>query len=972
MIVPYPTGLEPKNTPFSRGGRTEIKTRAFRMAAIRLAIDLMICALFMILARQGGDWQFYQLSFFLLILIACDASGALLIRRGRVELGSKLVIGALLVFSPIAVLLTQGLGIVIAISTILVTFTSASETLPPASARKAGALGVVSGISAVLLDSYLPVNNRVSLPPALETTLLVMAGTLIVIYASLVALQIPRYSTQTKLFISFFLISFIPLGVFAYFNNRVTQSALTDAANQSLLAAASETAENLDNFLGQNLLEIDVEADFPLFLNYLLIPPEDRAASGLADEVDALLDVFTQKDPLNDTHLLSYALLDKEGRVVAETSDISAKPGDIPANTPSGGVGEIAHYLVNDRVLTDNFLIVLLTGLTHASPVKFAPGSAEGTIYFMARVADSDGEPAGALVANYSAEVLQEIVALNNNLAGVDSFGVLLDERLTYLAHGTDPDTFARSVAPLSSAEYEGLMMQHRLPDLPAASLSTNLPDLAEKLKSAGENPFFVAEGAAAGDRLNQVAVAELNNEYWKASVAFFQPRDVFLGPINRQNRVVLLITILSGGLVALASIPASQLVSSPITRLTQIVKRIAGGELTARAPVETNDEIGELATSFNRMTDQLNTTLNDLESTVAIRTSDLNRRAIQLQTASLIGREAASIRDIDELFNEATRLIAEQFGYYHCGLFRLDERGEFAVLQAASSEGGKRMLEKGHKLRVGQLGIVGYVASSGLPRLAHDVGDDAVYFDNPDLPRTRSELAVPLKIQTKVVGVLDVQSQDASAFKEDDAEILQVVADQIALALENARLLETSRQYIQELENLYRQQVHEAWNDHLAHKPKIYRYDRVRIQELDAPPSLYTNGSSNGSGHAEDGARTAIARLVIRGQDLGKIVLKRETNQPSWTPEERDLIDTIGVQMSLALENIRLQEETRRRADREHMINEVSARIRRSLDFETVLRTTVREMQAALNLELVEVTLNSDSGVNPAEGVAE
>jgi GAF domain-containing protein len=169
----------------------------------------------------------------------------------------------------------------------------------------------------------------------------------------------------------------------------------------------------------------------------------------------------------------------------------------------------------------------------------------------------------------------------------------------------------------------------------------------------------------------------------------------------------------------------------------------------------------------------------------------ETQRRATQLATAAAVARDATAILDVDHLLDETMDLISKQFGFYHAGVFLLDERDEYAVLQAASSEGGRRMLERGHKLRVGEIGIVGYVASTGEPRVALDVGEDTAHFAHPDLPNTRSEMALPLKVQDRVIGVLDVQSTQEAAFSEDDVAVLQTMADQLATAIANARLFE-------------------------------------------------------------------------------------------------------------------------------------------------------------------------------------
>ena len=166
------------------------------------------------------------------------------------------------------------------------------------------------------------------------------------------------------------------------------------------------------------------------------------------------------------------------------------------------------------------------------------------------------------------------------------------------------------------------------------------------------------------------------------------------------------------------------------------------------------------------------------------------DRRAIQLQTAAEIARDATMIHDLDTLLNQVVQLITRRFGYYHAGIFLIDETRQFAVLRAASSEGGRRMLQRGHRLPVGRMGIVGYVTDLGQSRVALDVGDDSVHFANPDLPDTRSEIALPLRVGERVTGALDAQSTEPNAFDEDDVLALQAMADQIAIAIENANLM--------------------------------------------------------------------------------------------------------------------------------------------------------------------------------------
>lgn len=181
-------------------------------------------------------------------------------------------------------------------------------------------------------------------------------------------------------------------------------------------------------------------------------------------------------------------------------------------------------------------------------------------------------------------------------------------------------------------------------------------------------------------------------------------------------------------------------------------------------------------------------------------RNRDLERLIAQLKAAAKVSRAAIPVHDLDILLSQVTHLISETFGFYHAGIFLLDEKGEYAVLRAANSEGGRQMLARGHKLKVGQQGIVGYVTGTGKPRIALDVGADAVHFENPLLPETRSEMALPLKVGERIIGALDVQSRQPAAYKEDDVMVLQMMADHLAVTIENGRLLNATQQTVHEL----------------------------------------------------------------------------------------------------------------------------------------------------------------------------
>jgi len=404
---------------------------------------------------------------------------------------------------------------------------------------------------------------------------------------------------------------------------------------------------------------------------------------------------------------------------------------------------------------------------------------------------------------------------------------------------------------------------------------------------------------------------------------------------------------------------------SLSITELRRGVARISDGDLEHKLDIRTGDEIEELGDEFNKMADEMAGLIGSLEQHVAERTRDLERRSVQLETAAHVAREATAIRDVGPLLDTTAHLISDRFGFYHAGIFLLDDPGEYAVLHAASSEGGQRMLDQWHRLKVGEAGIVGWVAGFSQPRITLDVGEDAVFFDNPDLPHTRSEMALPLKVREHVIGVLDVQSTEAAAFTDEDVAILQTMADQVAMAIENARLLEESQRALRELEALYGQRVRDVWRERAASQPTAYRYTRVGVEPVPPSTSLEMEAPLPRRSQEEDN-RELVSPIHLRGQTLGSIVLRRSPEEEPWSMEEVALVEEVSTQIALALENARLLEETRHRAERDRLVSDITTRVRSSMDIETILRTAVRELGTALGTDRVSVRLGV--GTQPPE----
>ncbi len=412
--------------------------------------------------------------------------------------------------------------------------------------------------------------------------------------------------------------------------------------------------------------------------------------------------------------------------------------------------------------------------------------------------------------------------------------------------------------------------------------------------------------------------------------------------------------------------------IARPVEQLTEGAVYLAAGSLDKRVAVESADELGQLAAAFNRMADRLQASHVELERRVAERTADLHRRAIQLQAAAEVARDATGARELGSLLNRAVNLIQNRFGFYHAGIFLVDERGEYAVLRAATGEAGRQMLERGHKLKVGEVGIVGYVTDTSQPRIALDVGTDAVHFKNPLLPETRSELALPLKVGARVIGALDVQSRQAAAFDEDDVTVLQTMADQLAMAIENARLLHAMQQALRELAQernmlsatldalpdlLFEVDRHGRIIDfRAAHPDMLHRppqeflgqpVDRVLPEEA---ASIITDALGQA---VETGRHAGAIYPLLTPRGVGWFELSITAKGDQGTPDARFIALVRDVTV-----RVRAEEALRQRNLELALLNKAGQALSSTLDLDQVLATFLEEVRHMLGVVASSVWL--------------
>ena len=509
-----------------------------------------------------------------------------------------------------------------------------------------------------------------------------------------------------------------------------------------------------------------------------------------------------------------------------------------------------------------------------------------------------------------------------------------------------------------SSGNMSSLVIQ------PLQEYQENLRAFINLINTEVANPLRIQSPS---DGLNANIESQFNKAR-QANLSFYTAASEALesGITARINSMILRLYLI--GVVSLVSVVAAfalgqtimNAISDPLGQLADASQRLAVGDMTARISVKNTDELGQVSDAFNQMAEELErdkTTLTaralDLETANQIS----EKRARELQAISEISRIISTEQRLDTLLALITRLVSEQFDFYHVGIFLIDNARQFAVLQAANSGGGQRMLERGHKLEVGHMGIVGNVAQIGHPRIALDVGSDAVYFDNPELPNTRSEMALPLNLRGQTVGVLDVQSLKAAAFNESDAYTLGILADHIAITIDNARLFTQSQQALSELQLLYRQYQAQEWDAFTKREIKIgYHQLSVGGKPLDQPvksdeiEEVLEKGEMRvtnvENGKAES---SAVIPVKLRGQVIGVLHIKSPRASRAWNQDEINLMNAVSDRLALALDNARLLQESQRRAAKEQKIGDVTAKIGASINMRSVLRTAVEELGRAL-----------------------
>ena len=391
---------------------------------------------------------------------------------------------------------------------------------------------------------------------------------------------------------------------------------------------------------------------------------------------------------------------------------------------------------------------------------------------------DSDGKPTAALVGFTETQDLQGNLQSISNIYPSSNAYFILPVGQSKFFIGIDPYKNQFGVFQPSNAQ------------------NVSLSSALDTLMGNGSPAPLALEFNSSNDRPVLAQAAWSNTMH--AGIVLEIQQDAIFGPLNSLipfTIAIFLISLIAMGLVIFIG---TARVFRPLAKLAEITRRFSDGDFSQRADIHSKDEIGLLAQSFNQMAEDLNNLYRSLEQKVEDRTR-------QVRTAAEVALRITSTRNIDEILNRTVQLIVEQFDFYEASIFMLDRNGKIAILRGSSGPVAAEMLARGRRLEVGSRTMIGWVCENNQPRIASDIKEDPLHLTKDLLPGTRSEVAIPISVGGLILGALEVQSEQPEAFGPETIILLQALANQIAVAIQNLELAESTQINFQELERLQR-----------------------------------------------------------------------------------------------------------------------------------------------------------------------
>jgi len=959
---------------------------AFVMLLVLMLVFLSLTILSVYLIVQTPVWQLIFFGIINLAITLTSGFGMQMIRNNRAVAGTTLAASVIIVAMPMISFLISSLGIYLGISQIIGITLAIALVLPR---RQATFLGAANGLSAMLavLMGALGTPSQLALP-AIQSFTLVIVGVGLFVFLIILAREFRNFGLQTKVSLGILIIGGVAVSAISFF--AITRSGqLIETLTQRLETVATLFAE--DQLVNQAQTEANSADQF-----FEAIADGAHRLAGYRIALQGQQSTLSQSVYWNaEEKLIPF----NDGKYGNPSTDVSSVfvPSTIQLNEAvikelntsayldfsvpqllEENSALLAVYYIDERGVVRYYPnIDLATLLPHdfdatqrpyyeittplSNPNKetrwttpYVDAAGGGLVVTVAEPVYIQNRFRGVVAADIQLSTLTEQVATIQ--VGKSGYAFMLDNegrvlsmpQAGYELFGLDPDVFStakfseQTLLGQGSSKLQNLVESMVAGETGLTTVSFNNANIYIAYARIQSNGYSLAIVVPVSEMQTSIVITQNEMDLQIRSA------------IN--TAIIILIVLLV--VAVLVSLGLGQIIAAPVKRLTQTANQILDGNLSAQAEVTSTDEIGTLAEAFNAMTSQLGEMLVGLERTIDNRTSELSvisqsneRRAKQFQSISQVARTISSTLDFDNLLNQITNVISREFGFYHVGVFLLDAIGEYAILSAANSDGGQAMLARGHRLEVGEKGLVGFVASTGNPRVALDVGSDAVYFNNPDMPNTRSEIALPLRVGENVIGVLDVQSTEPNAFSEEDVNILSALSDQVSIAIQNARQNERTKRALAESEALSQQFTQSKWSQFTRKKNLLgVRHTGAKATLLYSEDEKGKNGSSGNMDQLMLKGRGAVLSIPIklRGKVIGSVDVRAPENR-QWDQDEMDIVSAIIERAAVAMESSRLLTESQKHAAKERTIGEISAKISAQSSVDELIKTAAQELAHTL-----------------------
>ncbi len=922
-----------------------------RLALLTSALAVIPIAFYIYLLFSERDWRYFLLIATFTIVIAANFWVIRRNQKGDHALAAWTLIGIVFYAALSVAALIANIGSALGITTLLLTVLIGIQTLPQRSLVRVIFAGILASLAIGLIDILVPYERI--LVPIVERFSAGLILLTILVFFFLIITQFGKLQFVNKILIAYVSIAAVISIAFGQITSLTLTNVLTENAGKSLQPIAESRGQAMGSILAQQIdaiqaLSTNADIQWQVARANRSHDPDLQKEMEKINRFDA---IWRQADAANNNE---QPLVN--GRLY---NIASSQLRNFQQSFP-GHVEMIVTDVLGGLVAATN-----RTSDYYQADEEWwqkAYNNGAGDIFIGTPEYD---ESIGMYIFRIAVPIRDRATG---DIMGVLQTGYTIAELQQLLS---------QPIGETGRAEY--VFLGNPTKHLALDGIHLSPPELVQALENL-EKESYVEVNLEQGDSILSAAPIfspnkreAVDNLPWRAIV--YQAKAETIALVQQRVRTINLLGVLITAVVSFMAIHVARQLTSPILDLTHTVEQFKVGNLETQAKVASNDEVGYLATTFNELTAQIRQMLSGLEQRVAERTAELEQamhrsaeRARELELVSEVAKVAASQQQTEALLPLVTSLVSEKFSFYHVGIFLIDENREYAVLQAANSPGGKRMLERQHKLKIGQVGIVGNVAETGKARIALDVGQDAVYFDNPDLPETRSEAALPLQIGNEIIGVLDVQSTEANAFSEENLKTLSILADQIAIAIHNSRLVTDLQRALLEAQALQRQYLAQSWKSLATRKylgyhktigggrPVNQTVQRAEIMQALASGkfvTIYPKGSK-----AKENEETPALAIPIRlrEQVIGVLNIRSQDPNRRWDDDEIALLSSISDRLALALENARLFEETTRRALRERTVSEITTKIRSKTDPESMIQTALAELRQVLGASHVEI----------------